>query len=137
MAAVVRQSVLIVKDGLSSDQRDVVSYTKNMVREAKEDLYTKQLVLRVRAARNARVPALTQDQIALLLGIEQTTYSKYESLKRQSRIPHELLWKFCQICNVSWEWLIEGLGKGPTIEPMSVFQNVRVRKKRANKAKAA
>jgi hypothetical protein len=48
----------------------------------------------------------TGDDMAELLCISRDAYSKYVS--RGSAMPTRLLPRFCKICAVSLEWLIEG-----------------------------
>lgn len=58
---------------------------------------------RIKQARGSR----SQQDMADLLGITQTAYSKYEG-SRGTVMPVRLMPKFCKICAVSLEWLIEG-----------------------------
>jgi transcriptional regulator with XRE-family HTH domain len=133
-----RHIVLNVKDTPSSDYADLLSDNWRMSDGAEDDKFTKDLVLRTRAARNARVPKTTQEEMAALLGIEQTTYSKYESPGRPTRLPHELIWQFCNVCGVEMAWLLTGRGRGPAIESHAIFEQKNIRsRKRQKKARAA
>lgn len=58
---------------------------------------------RVKQARGTR----TQQDMAELLGITQTTYSKYEG-SRASIMPPQLMPLFCKICGISLYWLLTG-----------------------------
>lgn len=58
---------------------------------------------RVRQAQGKR----TQETMAKLLGISRDTYAKYVG-SRGSVMSPRLLLKFCEICDVELEWLIEG-----------------------------
>ncbi len=48
---------------------------------------------------------LTQTQVASLMNISQSTYSKYENGKRM--IPLNMLAKFCLIVNVSSNYILD------------------------------
>jgi transcriptional regulator with XRE-family HTH domain len=65
---------------------------------------------RVKLARESA--GYTQEEMASLLGISQTTFSKYEGA-RASVMPTELQGKFALICRISLHWLITGRGDGP------------------------
>lgn len=58
---------------------------------------------RIREAQGNR----TQETMAKLLGISRDAYSKYVG-GRKSVMPARLLPKFCAICDVKLDWLIEG-----------------------------
>lgn len=58
---------------------------------------------RLRHAQGGR----TQETMAKLLGISRDAYAKYVG-GRKSVMPVRLLPKFCAICDVSLDWLIEG-----------------------------
>lgn len=58
---------------------------------------------RVREAQGNR----TQEKMAKLLGISRDTYAKYVGARGSVMSPRLLL-KFCDICDVSFEWLVEG-----------------------------
>jgi transcriptional regulator with XRE-family HTH domain len=58
---------------------------------------------RLKQARGER----SQEDMAYLLGITRDAYSKYEG-SRGTVIPTRLLPRFCKICAVRIEWLIEG-----------------------------
>lgn len=62
---------------------------------------------RIRHAQGGR----TQETMAKLLGITREAYSKYVG-GRKSVMPPRLLPKFCAICDVTLDWLIEGDTKG-------------------------
>lgn len=67
---------------------------------------------RIVAARGSR----TQDVMAELLEINQSTYSKYEG-SRKSQMPIRLLPRFCKICGITLEYLIEGKEPATKIAP--------------------
>jgi transcriptional regulator with XRE-family HTH domain len=55
----------------------------------------------------------TQAEIAMLLGMTQTNYAKYENGRGKdpsSLLPHELIWPFCLACRVDPVWLLTGTG---------------------------
>jgi hypothetical protein len=58
---------------------------------------------RLRQAQGGR----TQETMAKLLGISRDAYAKYVG-GRKSVMPVRLIPKFCAICDVSLDWLIEG-----------------------------
>jgi transcriptional regulator with XRE-family HTH domain len=58
----------------------------------------------------------TNAVMAELLGISETRYSKYRGA-RKSMLPIRLLPKFCKICGITLEYLIEG-GKEPAEKPV-------------------
>ena len=47
---------------------------------------------------------ITQNQIALMLNIEQNTYSQYENGKRE--VPINILWKLADFYDVSIDYLV-------------------------------
>jgi transcriptional regulator with XRE-family HTH domain len=109
-----------------------------MAAEQEEDKYTKELVLRTRAARAARVPRTTQEEMSELLQIDQTRYSKYESPGRPTRLPHEMIWAFCNLCGVDVTWFLTGRGRGPNVEAITIFEQKNIqRRKRRKKIRAA
>jgi transcriptional regulator with XRE-family HTH domain len=67
---------------------------------------------RVKRARESA--GYTQDQMAQLLHMSQTTYSKYEGA-RATLLPHHLIAQFCLITRISQEWLLSGTGRGPFV----------------------
>lgn len=100
------QSVPKCKDFPSHDGRKMIGHTVRMTDDLEkmaETAWREGFRLRIKQARGDR----TQQTMAELLGITQTTYSKYEG-QRASMMPTRLLPKFCKICAVSLEWLIEG-----------------------------
>jgi transcriptional regulator with XRE-family HTH domain len=65
--------------------------------------YTKAFHARIRAAREAR--GLTQRDMAVILGVNQYAYEKYET---RSRLPHHLIEPFALVTGVSISVLIAG-----------------------------
>jgi transcriptional regulator with XRE-family HTH domain len=109
-----------------------------MARDSEDERYTKELVLRTRAARASRVPKTTQDEMAALLHVEQTTYSKYESPGRPTRLPHQMIWSFCNLCGVELGWFLTGRGRGPAVESIAIFEQKNIRsRKRPKRIRAA
>jgi transcriptional regulator with XRE-family HTH domain len=47
----------------------------------------------------------TQQQMADALGIELSAYQKYE---KRSLLPHDLVYRFCLICDIELDWLFTG-----------------------------
>lgn len=58
--------------------------------------------IRIKDARKQR--GFTQNQIAELLNIKQSSYSKYETGKR--RMPLDRMIEFCKITNVSANYIL-------------------------------
>ncbi|WP_425283183.1 helix-turn-helix domain-containing protein [Methyloceanibacter caenitepidi] len=63
-----------------------------------------QFAARVRLARERS--GYSQAEIATLLGIKQSAYSKYEGARQPPTLmPHHLIPRFCLACRVDVEWL--------------------------------
>lgn len=105
MEVVLGQPVPKIKSNLSHDYDSLLGQTVSMDDDDKADREW-QIGFRERI-KIARGEARTQDDIADLLGITQTTYSKYEGT-RGTVMPIRHLPRFCKICGVTMEWLIEG-----------------------------
>lgn len=58
---------------------------------------------RVKQAREAR--GLNQEDMAMLLGMGQSKYHKYES---RSYLPHDLVPQFCVAAGIDMHWLFTG-----------------------------
>lgn len=72
-------------------------------------------VARVKLARESRFRA--QQDLCDVLKLDQGTYQKYEI---RSYLPYPLVWRFCQACGVSLEWLVTGRGRAPVaLQPPS------------------
>lgn len=89
-----------------------------------------EFIRRVKLARMARYP--TQDPICTILGIEQGVYKHYES---RSQLPHKHIPKFVAATGVTYEWLLAGQGKAPSLPAPPSEPKKRIR--RGKKAKEA
>ncbi len=106
MSSLLGQPVLKCKPIVSHDCAESEGHTVLMHKDAEklaDSQWREEFRQRLKTARRPR----TQAVMAELLGITQTTYSKYEA-ERASQMPTRLLPLFCKICGVSLEWLIEG-----------------------------
>jgi transcriptional regulator with XRE-family HTH domain len=74
-----------------------------------ETEFKQSFLRRVQSARMAA--ALTQRQMAELLGIPQDKYKHYES---RTLLPHHLIGRFCTVCQVDPNWLMTGNPKART-----------------------
>jgi DNA-binding XRE family transcriptional regulator len=103
----VRRAVLEGKENFSSDAEDDSSQSSIMETEA---TYAEAFTRRVYSAREHA--SLRQEDVAEVLGIQQSTYSKYEF---RTPLPHRYVRAFCMLCRVNVEWLMTGQGKGPAL----------------------
>lgn len=58
-----------------------------------------------RTARARELSRLSQENMAILLGIDQGRYKHYEG---RSLLPHEFIPRFCLAARVSISWLFTG-----------------------------
>ena len=106
MQLVLGQPVHKIKPIVSHDGENSLRHNFGMSKDAEklaESAWREAFRLRLKTARGVR----TQEDMAELLGITQTRYSKYEA-KRASQMPPRLLPLFAKICGVSLPWLIDG-----------------------------
>lgn len=81
----------------------------------------KTLGMRLKVAR--KKSGLSQQAIAGLIGIHETTYIKYEGNKREPK--SDVLIKFKKITGVDWEYLMEGTGSDELRSPLKkLFQSI-------------
>lgn len=113
------QSVLICKPTLSRDGADFCGQNVPM---ANASAYKAAFMERIRDARTAR--GLTQEGIAILLGITQDTYKQYET---RSYLPHQLVPRFCLACGIDPAWLFDADGKLAAKAPPRPHQSRRRR----------
>jgi DNA-binding XRE family transcriptional regulator len=107
MRELIRRQVLEGKDNFAGDDEDGLSDESMM--EA-EDTYAEAFTRRVYSAREHS--GLRQEDVAAVLGIQQSTYSKYEF---RTPLPHRYVRAFCTLCRVNVEWLMTGQGRGPAL----------------------
>jgi DNA-binding XRE family transcriptional regulator len=107
MTELIRRQVLEGKENFSSDAGDGLS--EGSIMET-EDTYAEAFTRRVYSAREHA--SLRQEDVAEVLGIQQSTYSKYEF---RTPLPHRYVRAFCMLCRVNVEWLMTGQGKGPAL----------------------
>jgi ribosome-binding protein aMBF1 (putative translation factor) len=107
MTELIRRQVLEGKENFSSDAGDGLS--EGSIMET-EDTYAEAFTRRVYSAREHA--SLRQEDVADVLGIQQSTYSKYEF---RTPLPHRYIRAFCMLCRVNVEWLVTGQGKGPAL----------------------
>ena len=91
---------------MSRDLPQLVPENCLMAKPQSSPKYRNAVMTRVYSAR-AKADR-TQEDIAYLLGIDQTTYAKYET---RSVLPMRYVRAFCLATNVSVEWLVTGEGK--------------------------
>jgi transcriptional regulator with XRE-family HTH domain len=94
------------KATVSHDMKIAVGHSVLMSEDAEsiaESEWREGFRQRVRVAQGTR----TQEVMSKLLGISRDSYSKIVGA-RGSKLPIRVLPKFCEICDVSLEWLIEG-----------------------------
>lgn len=106
MDIVIGQSVPKSKANVSHDYKRPKGHTVLMGKEIEdiaESQWREEFRQRIVAARGPR----SQEVMAELLGIKRDTYAKYEA-SRSSQMPTRLLLKFCKICGITLEYLIEG-----------------------------
>lgn len=77
-----------------------------------KSLFKQAFIQRVALARAGR--RYTQAQMADLLedGMKQDTYKQYET---RSYLPHDLIPKFCLLCDIDHQWLFTGHGRSPAV----------------------
>jgi DNA-binding XRE family transcriptional regulator len=107
MRELIGRQVLEGKENFSSDPEDDSSQSSIM---ETEDTYAEAFTRRVYSAREHA--SLRQEDVADVLGIQQSTYSKYEF---RTPLPHRYIRAFCMLCRVNVEWLVTGQGKGPAL----------------------
>lgn len=122
MGGILGQRVPNVKANLSHDidillgHRVLMKYDEEKLAES---AWREQFRARVRKAQGGR----TQEKMAKLLGVSRDAYAKY--VGRGSMMPVRLLPKFCAICDVSLEWLIEGEGERAENVPVEAGASAR------------
>jgi DNA-binding XRE family transcriptional regulator len=112
------QIVYLFKDNRVSDAIRTNCHTQQMPQRAPKQaempvkpawspppksVFNAAMQVRTKEAREAT--GLTQDQMAVELGISQTVYSKYEA-RRSSLMPHALLARFCEITGITLNQLL-------------------------------
>ena len=106
MHELVGQMVPIIKANLSHDKEVPPEHSVDMTQDTEtiaESEWREGFRQRLRQAQGGR----TQETMSRLLGISRDAYAKYVG-GRKSAMPVRLLPRFCEICDVSLEWLIEG-----------------------------
>lgn len=120
-----RQSVLNSKPNVSGDCGKRLGQ-KVVPMDESASAYRSEFLARVRAARATRFD--TQDDIAAVLGLKQSLYSKYEV---RSLMPHRLIPRFCKACGITTDWLFTGKGAGPAwsaVSPVDKPQRKRIKR---------
>jgi len=107
-------SVLSCKGELSYDKEKKFLDNWSMERMSEKEERSA-FINRTKAAREARFPK--QMDICRLLQIDQGTWKQYES---RTPLPHRLIPRFIAACQVSYEWLLTGDGKGPEEIPRKI-----------------
>lgn len=128
MTAILGQPVLEFKGELSYDSQKCSVDNKSMERMSEKEERAA-FIRRVRVAREARFPK--QKDIYELLGVDQGTWKQYES---RTPLPHRLIPKFIKACQVSYEWLLTGEGRGPAMPEIPTSIEKRASKPRRAKA---
>jgi transcriptional regulator with XRE-family HTH domain len=116
-------SVPKIKATVSQDFNSALGHTVQMTQPTEDTTdieWQEGLRMRIKQARGAR----TQEVMADLLGISRDAYSKYEGT-RGTVMPPRYYSRFCNICAISLEWLIDGdkaekakkVAKEPTKQP--------------------
>lgn len=106
MPKVLGPTVPLCKAILSQDLKSSVGHSVLMTEDtetAAESEWREQFRQRLRQAQGER----TADDMAELLCISRSAYSKYVG-GRGSVMPTRLLTRFCKICGVQLQWLIDG-----------------------------
>lgn len=115
MAAIMGQSVPFCKAISSHDNLEPLGHNV-LMGQADENLtetaWREAFRRRLKEARGNR----SQRDMADLLCISRDAYAKYEAA-RASAIPIRLLPKFCKICGVTLQWLIEGEKEAKATQP--------------------
>lgn len=127
MENTLRHSVLKCKSNLSHDLSNTLGQNVLMDKGETASSYKAGYIGRTRAARAIRFK--TQQELCLVLGIEQPTYSKYET---RTFLPKWLTERFCAACGVSDIWLASGKGPGVPWEPY--YPPKKPRRKRMRRA---
>lgn len=125
MESIMGQMVPKRKASVSQDSQSVMGHTVLMTQhddDISDSAWKEAFRQRLKEARGKR----SQEDMASLLCISRDAYSKYEG-GRASQMPTRLLPKFCKICAVSLEWLIEGdkeakVAKQPAKQPKTARQ---------------
>ncbi len=106
MPATMGQAVPKIKAIVSHDRKDDVGHIVQMT-QAHDDTadiaWLEGFRERLKKSRGDR----SQEDMADLLGITRDAYSKYEG-SRGTVMPMRLVPRFCKICAVKIDWLIEG-----------------------------
>ena len=90
MPSLLGQSVLNVKDDVSSDVAGHFVLQSGMGKTQPSTAFKRAFTAQIKAAREAK--GLKQDQMGRLIGLSQGSYKQYEG---RTLMPHELLPKFC------------------------------------------
>lgn len=121
------QSVLNSKANVSFDYANLPVLQSCMLGDQAKTVFKQEFTKRVALARVGR--NYTQAQLADKLGMEQDKYKQYE---RRSLLPHDLIPRFCELCDIDTAWLFTGRGLAPRLEVERPAP-----KKRKNKSRAA
>lgn len=125
----IRQFVLNCKPILSHERTGGLTDNCPMAKPQTDTEYLHGFKQRTWSAREHR--GITQEAIAVVLGIDQTLYAKYET---RGPLPHRHIRAFCIACNVTIEWLVTGQGKGAPLVEKPPPQKRRGRKSKVRKA---
>lgn len=106
------QSVLTVKTNVSHDTHGTGAQIAAAMAKKALSEFEKDFIARTRAARAQRY---TQAEISELLDVDQGKWKHYET---RSALPLELISRFCTACGITLEWMIEGKGRGPAVQPL-------------------
>lgn len=79
------------------------------------DTSTEAVGMRLAAVREAR--GYLQGFLAKLLDISQQRLSNYE--KGQRVLPHDILWKFCQVTGATSDYILFGMPRGMPMDLLS------------------
>lgn len=112
IAPVLGPFVLKIKDQSSRDCGECSGHNVRMG-ERSSSQFKAEFIGRVRAARERNFDNQTRFA-ENVMGMRQDRWKRYEI---DTLLPHELIPRFCDVCAVTFDWLVAGRGKGPAWQP--------------------
>jgi hypothetical protein len=116
-ARFIRAEGLFVHSDMDSSFPDNLSI-QNQTRRVRKDTfppgYVKQITARLQWARKRLRPEPSQADVAVELGIERDTYSRYE---QRTPVPQHHVVAVCKVLRINPVWLLSGEGNAEELPP--------------------